>query len=39
VNGEPLTRIEWAAADSLPFPLFQSSITDPAHGYPPLAGV
>jgi hypothetical protein len=39
VNGEPLTRIEWAAADALPFPLCLSSITDAAHGSQPLAGV
>jgi len=39
VNGELLTRIEWAAADALPFPLCLSSITDAAHGAQPLAGV
>jgi hypothetical protein len=39
VNGELLTRIEWSAADALPFPLCLSSITDSAHGSRPLAGV
>ena len=39
LNNEPLTRIEWAAADALPFPLCLSSITDSAHGSQPLAGV
>jgi hypothetical protein len=39
VNGEPLTRIEWATADALPFPLCLSSITDAAHNSQPLAGV
>ncbi len=39
VNKEPLTRIAWAVADALPFPLCLSSITDAAHGSQPLAGV
>jgi len=32
LNGLPITRIWWAAADALPFPLCISSQTDAAHG-------
>jgi hypothetical protein len=39
LNGDPLTRIEWATSDALPFPLCLSSITDAAHNSQPLAGV
>jgi hypothetical protein len=35
----PITEIQWQAADALPFPLCLSSVTDAAHGTVPLAHV
>lgn len=39
VNGQPITRISWSAADSLPFPLCISSTTDAEHGSQPVPAV
>jgi hypothetical protein len=39
VNGKLLTRIEWEAADAIPFPLCLSSVTDADHDSQPLTGV
>jgi hypothetical protein len=32
LNAEPITEIEWAADDALPFPVCVSTVTDEAHG-------
>jgi hypothetical protein len=32
LTGEPITEIEWASEDALPFPLCISSVTDEQHG-------
>lgn len=32
LNNEPVTELEWAGADALPFPLCISGVTDEAHG-------
>jgi len=36
---QQVTRISWAAADALPFPLCISSTTDAGHGARPVSGV
>jgi len=38
-NGDPITLIEWGAADALPFPLCLSSVTDQDHGAKPVTDV
>jgi hypothetical protein len=35
-KNQPITRIAWAAADALPFPICISSTTDAAHGARPV---
>ncbi len=39
LTGQPITRITWAAADALPFPVCVSSTTDAEHGSRPLPAV
>jgi hypothetical protein len=39
LNDQPVTEIAWAEADALPFPVCVSSVTDPANGSVPVAGV
>lgn len=36
LNGQPVTKVTWAAADALPFPVCVSSTTDAAHDSRPL---
>ena len=39
LNGQPITRITWSAADALPFPLCISATTDTEHGSEQISGV